>query len=688
MRHLFLALALSSLALFPNPRALAGEAAGTGGPPADAGLAAPKREQVRLEDVVVTSNRGESSWKDAPVMVTVIDRQELQDSPVRTVDEFLARLPGVSFKRTLVAECGPGREITLQGVPEQKRTLILLDGVPINDGFNGAVNWSLVPKDAVERIEIVRGPMSALYGSGAMGGVINLITRMPVKPNETLVRGSYGNLNTSSGDLLQGGMFEKQGYLLAGRIYNTDGYMKVEDPQPCHVDNRRTDWSVLGKVDFLPAEDALLAFSIYAVDEDYSRGRLFDNQDNTMIGGRLTYEQAFARGVSLQATLYGNYNYREVGVSAPPTYLKLDHTETDDIYRIGELASIRFPAGRFNTVTAGIDFTFNFFDKSNAYASGTRFGKADGKQYLFSFFGQDELEFGKGDHRFLFTLGVRGDTCGSFDGTMIDTNPAPNPPIDEDYEDKTWFSASPKAGFVYRHAESTTLRASVGRSFAAPTLSELYMVFTRGPIVVDGNPELDPETALSFSVGADQWFLKDLLGRVDAYYTIGYDFIGTRKTGPTSYRYDNISRVEIVGADAELRYRILPSLSAYAGYTFNLSTVLRDDADPENEGNELPFEPRHKARLGVTFDDPRYFIADLSATYVGRRYAAIENTDDDLLDDFVSLDLYIARNIGEHVLLAVAFQNLLDERYEVYSIPTEVSYAPGFLVSGYVTVQF
>jgi len=688
MRALSFLFPLLSLTLFAGPAALAEEAADPGGRPAGAGVSASKREQVRLEDLVVTSNRGESSWKDAPVMVTVIDRQQLEDSPVKTVDEFLARLPGVAFKRTLIAECGPGREITLQGVPDQKRTLILVDGIPVNDGFNGAVNWSIVPKEAVERIEIVRGPMSALYGSGAMGGVINIITRTPAKPNETLVRGSYGNLNTSSGDVLQGGMFENLGYFLAGRIYNTDGYMKVEEPRPYHVDNRRTDWSAMGKADILPWEDALLAFSVYAVDEDYSRGRLFDNQDNTMVGGRLTYEQELAKGVSLQASLYASYNHRWVGVSAPPTYMSLDHTETDDIYRLGELASLRFDVGRYNLVTAGVDFTFNFFDKSNAYTSGKRFGKADGKQYLASFFAQDEIEFGTGDHRFLFTLGVRGDTCGNFDGTMLDTNPAPSPPIDEDYEEKTWFSASPKAGFVYRYADRTTLRASVGRSFAAPTLSELYMVFTRGPIVVDGNPELDPETALSFSVGADQWFLEKLLGRVDAYYTLGYDFIGTRKTGPTRYLYDNISRVEILGADAELRYQILRPLSAYAGYTFNLSTILRDDADPETVGNELPFEPRHKARLGLTFDDPRYLIADLSATYVGRRYAAIENTEDDLLDDFVSLDLYLARNLGEHVLLAIAFENLLDEHYEVYSLPLDTSYAPGFLVNGYVTVQF
>ena len=688
MHRRLLSVTLFALLPFLPPPALAEEPAAPEGPPTDRRVAGQGREAVELDETVVTSSRGKASWKDASVMVTVIDRQELQNSPAKTLDEFLARLPSISTQRTLIAECGPGREITLQGVPEQKRTLILVDGIPMNDGFNGAVNWSLVPKDAVERIEIVRGPMSALYGSGAMGGVINIITRVPVEPNETSVRGSYGNLNTSSGEVVQGGLFRRHGYLAAGRLYNTDGYMKVKDPQPYHVPARRTDWSVLGKYNYLAGEDALLAFSIYSVSEDYSRGRVFDNQENRLLGARLTYAQEFPQGLSLQASLYGNYNFRSVEVGAPPTYLALNHTEEDDIYRIGELFSLRLPLGGHNTVTAGIDFTFNLFDKANTYESSTRAGKADGKQALFSFFAQDDIAFGKGDHRFLLTVGGRGDTCMSFDGSMVDTDPAPNPPIDEDFEDKTWFSFNPKAGFVYRYADRTTLRASVGRSFAAPTLSELYMVFTRGPIVVNGNPTLDPETALSFSVGADQRFLKQLLARVDAYYTLGYDFIGTRKIGPTAYRFDNIARVEILGVDAELRYEIVRYLSAYAGYTFNLSTILRDDAAPENEGNELPFEPRHKARLGITFDHPRYFTADLSATYVGRRYTDMENTDDGLLDAFVSLDLYLARNIGEHVLLAVDFQNLLDERYKVYSLPTDVSYAPGFLVRGSATVRF
>jgi len=677
-----------TLSLLPVLHAGAEEPARTPAHPPETQAVAAEKPDVTLDDTVVTSSRGKGSWKDAPVMVTVIERQELENAPVTTVDEFLARLPGTSTMRTHVAECGPGRQITLQGIPDQKRTLILVDGIPMNDGFNGAVNWSLIPKEAVERIEIVRGPMSVLYGSGAMGGVINLITRMPAKPNETMVRGGYGNLNTSSGEILQGGLFRKHGYFAAGRIYNTDGYMKVEDPKPYHTENSRTDWSVLGKYHYLASESSLLSVSVYSVSERYGRGRVFDNQDNVMAGGQLTWQRETPRGLSLAGSLYGNYNGRNVDVSAPPTYLALDHTEKDDIYRVGELFSVRFPLGRFQRVAAGIDFTFNLFDKRNDYVSGTRTGRADGKQLLLSLFAQDELTFGRGDHRFLITAGARGDYCRSFDGSMFDSKPAPFPPIDEHYEEKDWGSFNPKLGLAYRYGDRTTVRASAGRSFAAPTLSELFMVFTRGPTVVNGNPELEPETALSFSVGADRWILKRLLGRVDAHYTLGDDFIGTRLTAPNTYRYDNISRVQIVGVEAELRFEVLDGLTAYAGYSFNRSTILRDAAAPEDEGNDLPFEPTHKGRLGVTYSDPRYLTADLSATYVGQRYVDMENTEKDRLDDFVSLDLHLARRIWEVLLLEVNFENLLDERYKVYSLPTDVSYAPGFRVSGYVTLQF
>ena len=172
--------------------------------------------EEETEKIVVTGTRKKSSWKKAPAMVTVVEKEELEQAPETTVDDFLKRIPSVSYSRVHQAECGPGRDITLRGISEQKRTLILVDGIPVNDSVTGAVNWSLIPKESVERIEVIRGPMSALYGSGAMGGVINVVTKKPEENNETLLKGGYGMMNTYKATLLQGGKFKKMG-ILSGR---------------------------------------------------------------------------------------------------------------------------------------------------------------------------------------------------------------------------------------------------------------------------------------------------------------------------------------------------------------------------------------------------------------------------------------------------------------------------------------
>lgn len=90
--------------------------------------------------------------------------------------------------------------------------------------------------------------MSALYSSGAMGGVVNIITMTPVEKNETAISGSYGSLDTYSATLVQGGYFEKGGYLVGARLFDTDGYIQAKDPAEYYTKNARTDWSMMGKI--------------------------------------------------------------------------------------------------------------------------------------------------------------------------------------------------------------------------------------------------------------------------------------------------------------------------------------------------------------------------------------------------------------------------------------------------------
>lgn len=259
-------------------------------------------------------------------------------------------------------------------------------------------------------------------------------------------------------------------------------------------------------------------------------------------------------------------------------------------------------------------------------------------------------------------------------------------PVDQDYPARSWTSLNPRASLVYRPGEDTAVRFSAGRSFSAPTLSDLYMVFARGPLIFQGNPDLAPETAISYSAGFDQQISPGLMLRLEGYYTRGRDFIGNRLVAPLTYRADNVSRVEIRGVETELSWRVFPGLTAYGEFVWNKSTILEDDAVAENRGNYLNFIPIYKGRIGLIYDNPDLFTAGVNAYYVGKRYSDLENADP--LDSYFSLDLYLARSLGRGVTVSLSGENLLDERYEVYSLPTDESYAPGLLVNAALTLDY
>lgn len=146
---------------------------------------------TKLEEIVVTATRTEIEVERAPAVVNVVSKEKLELRSPKSIDEALNDLPGVFVRRgkglmdTLSA-------ITLRGVPEQKRTLVLLDGIPLNNPYTGNVKFGGFYPEDLERVEVVKGPFSSLFGGYAMGGVVHFITKLPEK-REIVVKGGYGS---------------------------------------------------------------------------------------------------------------------------------------------------------------------------------------------------------------------------------------------------------------------------------------------------------------------------------------------------------------------------------------------------------------------------------------------------------------------------------------------------------------
>ena len=165
-----------------------------------AGTVAAEQTPIQeLDEVVVTATRTEKRVDVAPASVTVITREDMKTMDIRKIDDALEHVTGAYVKRSKgIRETLP--RISLRGLPGDERTLIMVNGIPVNDGYSNQAPWNQIPVDSVERIEVIRGPGSALYGGNAMGGVINIILREPEELTAKVRAGySWGDYENDGG---------------------------------------------------------------------------------------------------------------------------------------------------------------------------------------------------------------------------------------------------------------------------------------------------------------------------------------------------------------------------------------------------------------------------------------------------------------------------------------------------------
>jgi outer membrane receptor for ferrienterochelin and colicins len=192
-----------------------------------------RQDPLKLEQVIVTATKTEHTLGDVPVDAEVITREELEERQVKTVQEALKYLPGVKINQTS-SGWGDKGKVQMQGLDE-RHTLILVDGQRFLGGHGDAVDLQSIPVAMVERIEVVKGPASALYGSDAMGGVVNIITRSaPGKASLTLSP-SFGSRATQVHEATAGFGINKFGSLLSYTYRESDGVEKETDHYREHI---------------------------------------------------------------------------------------------------------------------------------------------------------------------------------------------------------------------------------------------------------------------------------------------------------------------------------------------------------------------------------------------------------------------------------------------------------------------
>ena len=500
-----------------------------------------KGEVIKLDEIVVTATRTEKDVDSAPGSVTVITNKDIKRLRIHTVDEAIKYEAGVFARHTKgLANSMP--KVELRGLYGPYRTLVMLNGVPLNAGYNGLVDWNTVSTENVERIEIIRGPSSALYGGNAMGGVINIITKTPKKFYAN-VKSGYGrsdtyhddtyrystNLGDRFMDKLSIGLgFEREetnGYptslvtrsIKSGAGTLTGGWeTKNKSGKRKWVagdtgDNTARRWNFHLETKYDLTDTGSIAFNFqrgfhrYAYDRPHTY--LQDKNGNPAYSGSVDCGGGRRARVSSSNYLSGmgekddsNYSLAYKEIFGPVIFNgKAGYQDRDNWYTIrrgsGTYDNAAGSLKDSNTKSWFTDLQTNIpLGSKHVLTSGLYFRYDDYKdrEYGLSFYRDEGSKTGKtglteGNDRF-YAIYLQDewdiiDKLALFTGVRFDYWEAFDGKSGKigsvkKFSEPDDISVSPKMAVVFKPLANTIVKGSVGRAFRAPTIYELYKTWT------------------------------------------------------------------------------------------------------------------------------------------------------------------------------------------------------------------
>ena len=557
-----------------------------------------QEKAFNLGKVIVTATKTEHTLADVPAEAVVITKEEIKAKNIKTVQDALMLLTGIKINKNC-GSWGDKGKVEMLGL-DAKHTLILVDGQRILGGHGAAVDLQQIPIEAVERIEVVKGPASALYGSDAVGGVINIITKSaPEKPTfSTSV--SFGSRGTQIHEVSGGIKKDKFGCFLNYTYRESEGVHKITDQYWENIFQTSFEY------EFSP-EAKLILKPYYSEHKMKDEGR---RQERFSLNSIWEWAPDELSKLKLRGSWF---NYKHWTTDKSSNW-HTDSYETEINYsRL--ILDIHTVTGGYHYHKEKVD------DKGKVY-------KAD--QTLHSFFIQDEIDFSP----FTFVLGMRVDDHDRWDTEV-----------------------NPKASLLYKVNENFKLRASVGRAFRAPTLVKLYADGWRmGPYLVHANPDLEPEKSVGYQVGAEYKFSEKFLAKLSYFRNDLKDLISYRtvKRGrpPWDLYWENIDKAMTQGIELSLASQIKDNLTARLGYTFL-------DTEDKNTKKELTYKPKHKLTLELSWIIPKIELnLNLEGEYIGRRY----DSDYNRLGGYTIFNLSLTKDIKKNISIFARVDNIFGKK--------------------------
>jgi len=612
------------------------------------------QESFRTTEVIVSANKTVQAVQDVPVSVSTINQSEISIRNLTDIDKALEYIPGLKMNGSQVDIRGSSGFAFGVG----SRVAYLLDGFPMLSGDQGDMKFDIIPMYSIKQIEVVKGAGSALYGTGALGGIINIITRdnfENCKINAKAYSGFYtkpkykqwiyqNNLSLRNGiDIGYSDRIGKFGYLLSGRFLNDNSYRNFDD---------RTNINAFTKFIYSPNDRNNFTLSTIFASDNHADWVYWRNLDSATIPPANTDKNT--RLFSKKISTIGQYKHIFDEYNFLTYRIGMYHTSFENNLDIN---NSDFRSSKANSLYNELQMNSNFSYANFTYGATFLYNTVDAniygneKEITASTYAQFESEI---INNLILTAGGRFD----FEKTL-------------NYNDNK--EISPKIGLSYQSDFGINLRASIGKGFRTATIAEKFASINYGPFKVKPNPNLEPESSWSYEIGGNyEFYLFNSKFLIDCaifqnqlYNMIEAQFI-TSNFQPY-IQFNNLTRAKINGIEIDIKSFI----SKFIGLETSLTYINPKDLEL-NQTLKYRSKILWYSRIFVPLNN---FKINLDYRFMSR----IDEVDE-LLDMFIQdaskrvnahiVDVGISYNlekvINSNLSLSLIVKNLLDYYYTEY----------------------
>jgi vitamin B12 transporter len=567
-------------------------------------------------EINVTADRLEEPADKKTDSVTTITREEIEERQWHYLNDVLRQIPGIALAQS--GSPGKATSVFLRG-SNSSHVLVLIDGIQINNPYFGGVNFEEITTDNIERIEVIKGPQSPLYGSDSIGGVIQIITRKGSEDPSVQASFEAGSFNTYREKAAIHGNEQDFDYSLTFSRQDSEGILENDEFNE-NVFSARAgyDWSDHTGIDVtgrLYDSKAGIPF------DAFFNPVLLQNQDSDLRLIGTNFHHLSGNLINLKASL--SLANRDYHFEDPENAFQSILDTISDSW----LFSLQndFQIGSMNTLTAGYEFENQAVDAADQNGS-----FLDTTIRNHGIFIQDKLDTG----RFILTAGFRYDHFNSFGDTV-----------------------TPRVSAAFKATPGLKIRGSYGRGFRAPSAGDLAFPFY-------GNPDLKPEKSSSWEIGADR-----TLGSHATLSAVWFhnDYEDLISFDPQTLIAGNVAEAMSQGLEVSVETRF-GNWRLGAAYTYL-------DTEDQTTGLRLFRRPEHSGNANVTYES-RKWGASLSLLSIGDRLESdfsVFPSVNVLNPGFAKIDLAGSYQIHQYLRLKARFENVLDKEYqEVLGYP-----APG-----------